>query len=314
MAALKGRGALGGHRGASTSDVVQEAEALVAGPVSQRRVSTVESRAPAQLGEAQPDDVTALDDPEQAVTSSIGRRPERAEASSLVDVPLALHGTTVRLDVARVPVYIERLRRPVVEEQLAGRHCSRDLGGRNRLAVNDLEILQALHRISLMPGSGLVRTQSVLLNRFVLLRGPTPRRQAARSCSRASARASAFLRKLPRTTLVCVYDSVKNASERVLATGETSWTVYASCPPCSVCEDVKAVRDVAEPGRRPKGDAVGPIDVLEPPIRLMLDLGAVPAPVQLRGDEQLLVALRDVASRRGSPLRPSGEPVASSAV
>jgi hypothetical protein len=90
-----------------------------------------------------------------------------------------------------------------------------------------------------------------------------------------------------------------------------------SCPPCSVCEDVNAVatlstslpllpefsgkveeqlrlrRDVAEPGRRPKGDAVGPLDVLEPRIRLMLDLGAVPARVLLRGEEQLLVQLRD---------------------
>src|ERR671911_1803633 len=189
------------HRGSSAS-------ASRAGPMSQRRVSTVESRAPAQLGEAQPDDLIALDDPEQVVTSSIGRRPERAEASILVDVPLALRGTTVRLDVARVPVHIERLRCPVVEEQLAGRHCSRDQGGRNRLAVNDLDILQALHRISLLPGSGLVRTQSVSLNRFVLLPGPTPGRQAAGSSSRASARASAFLRKMPRTTLVRVYDSV----------------------------------------------------------------------------------------------------------
>src|SRR5215218_3641991 len=119
------------------------------GPTGPRRVTTVESRAPAQLGEAQPNDLIALDDPEQVVTSSIGRRPERAEASILVDVPLALRGTTVRLDVARVPVYIERLRRPVVEEQLAGRHCSRDQGAHNRLAVNDLDVLQALHRISL---------------------------------------------------------------------------------------------------------------------------------------------------------------------
>jgi hypothetical protein len=179
--------------------------------VSQRRVSTVESRAPAQLGEAQPDDLIALDDPEQAVTSSIGRRPERAEASILVDVPLALRGTTVRLDVARVPVYIERLRRPVVEQQLAGGHCSRDQGSCNRLAVNDLDILQALHRISLLPGSGLVRTQSLSLNRFDLLPGPTPGRHAAGSSSRASARASAFVRKMPRTALVRVYDSVKDA-------------------------------------------------------------------------------------------------------
>src|SRR4051794_34073743 len=145
-----------------------------AGPVSQRRVSTVESRAPGQLGKAQPDDLIPLDDPEQAVTSSIGRRPERAEASVLVDVPLALRGTTVRVDIARVPVYIERLRRLVVEAQLAGRHCSRDQGGRNRLAVNDLDIRQALHRISLLPGSGPVRRQSVSLNRFVLLAAPTP--------------------------------------------------------------------------------------------------------------------------------------------
>src|ERR671911_2412973 len=135
------------HRGSS-------AAASRAGPVSQRRVSTVESRAPAQLGEAQPDDLIALDDPEQAVTSSIGRRPERAEASILVDVPLALRGTTVRLNVARVPAYLERLRRPVVEEQLAGRHCSRDQGGRNRLAVNDLDILQPVHRITLPARSG----------------------------------------------------------------------------------------------------------------------------------------------------------------
>jgi hypothetical protein len=95
--------------------------------------------------------------------------------------------------------------------------------------------------------------------------------------------------------------------------------VVDSCPPCSVCEDVNAVailstslpllpefsgkveeqlrlrRDVAEPGRRPKGDAVGPLDVLEPRIRLMLDLGAVPAPVLLRGDEEFQVQLRDVA-------------------
>src|SRR5918996_6034796 len=122
--------------------------------MSQRLVSTVESRAPAQLCEAQPDDLIALDDPAQLVASSIGRRPERAEASVPVDVPLALRGTTVRLDVARVPAHIERLRRPVVEEQLAGRHCSRDQGGRNRLAVNDLDVLQALHRITLLPGSG----------------------------------------------------------------------------------------------------------------------------------------------------------------
>src|SRR5919107_1079789 len=134
--------------------------------VSRRRVSTVESRAPARLGEAQPDDLIAVDDPEQVVTSSIDRRPERAEASILVDVPLALRGTTVRFDVARVPAYIERLRRPVVEEQLAGRHCSRHQGGRNRLAVNDLDILQALHRITLRPGSGLVRTRSVSLIAF----------------------------------------------------------------------------------------------------------------------------------------------------
>ena len=54
-----------------------------AGRVSRRRVATVESRAPAQLSEAQPDDLIGLDDPEQAVTSSIARRPERAEASIL---------------------------------------------------------------------------------------------------------------------------------------------------------------------------------------------------------------------------------------
>jgi hypothetical protein len=76
-----------------------------AGPVSQRLVSTVESRAPFELRDAQPDDLIALDDPAQAVASSIGRRPERAEASIFVDVPLALCGTTVRLDVARVPAY-----------------------------------------------------------------------------------------------------------------------------------------------------------------------------------------------------------------
>ena len=135
--------------------------------MSQRRVSTGESRAPARLGEAQPDDLIALEHPEQVVTRSIGRRPERAEAPILVDVPLALRATTVRLDVARVPVYIERLRRPVVEAQIAGRHCSRDQGGRNRLAVNDLDILQTLHTITVLPGSGLVRTPSVSLSRFV---------------------------------------------------------------------------------------------------------------------------------------------------
>jgi hypothetical protein len=64
-----------------------------------------------------------------------------SKASILVDVPLALRGTTVRLDVARVPAYFERLHRPVVEAQLAGRHRSRDHRGRNRLAVNDLDIL-----------------------------------------------------------------------------------------------------------------------------------------------------------------------------
>jgi hypothetical protein len=48
-------------------------------------------------------------------------------------------------------------------------------------------------------------------------------------------------------------------------------------------------------GRRPKRDAVGPLDVLEPRIRLMFDLGAVPAPVLLRGDERLPLQLRDVA-------------------
>ena len=57
------------------------------------------------------------------------------------------------------PVHIERLRRSVVEEQLAARHCSRDQRCRNRLAVNDLEILHAFHKVSLLPGSGLVRTQ-----------------------------------------------------------------------------------------------------------------------------------------------------------
>jgi hypothetical protein len=149
---------------------------------------------------------------------------------------------------------------------------------------------------------------------------------------------------MPRTTLVCVYDSVKDAPEGFSPPLKTSWTVYPSgtmsapqvaqgvvegevvdsCPPCSVC-DVNAVailstslpllpefsgkveeqlrlrRDVAEPGRRPKGDAVGPLDVLEPRIRLMLDLGAVPAPVLLRGDEQLLVQLRDVAQPTSTP-------------
>src|SRR3954453_22864458 len=115
--------------------------ALRAGPVSRRLVSTVESRAPAQLREAQPDDLIALDDPAQVVASSIGRWPERAEASIFVDVPLDLCGTTVRLDIARVPACLEPLRRPVVEEQLAGRHCSRDHRGRNRLAVNSLDAL-----------------------------------------------------------------------------------------------------------------------------------------------------------------------------
>ena len=67
--------------------------------------------------------------------------------------------------------------------------------------------------------------------------------------------------------------------------------VVYSCPPCSVCEDGNAVatlstslpllpqfpgkveeqlrlrRDVAEPARRPKGDAVGPLGVLKPRIR-----------------------------------------------
>jgi hypothetical protein len=52
-------------------------------------------------------------------------------------------------------------------------------------------------------------------------------------------------------------------------------------------EQLRLRRDVAEPDRRPKGDAVGPLDVLEPRIRLMLDLGAVPARLLLRGDEQL---------------------------
>src|SRR5678815_2424265 len=89
-----------------------------------------------------PTNSSPLDNPKQVVASSIGRGPERAEASILVDVPPALRGTTVRLDVARVPVCSERLRRPVVEEQLAGRHCSRDQGGGNRITVNDLDIVQ----------------------------------------------------------------------------------------------------------------------------------------------------------------------------
>jgi len=42
--------------------------------MSWRLVSTVESRAPAQLGEAEPDDLIARDDPAQVIASSIGRR------------------------------------------------------------------------------------------------------------------------------------------------------------------------------------------------------------------------------------------------
>jgi hypothetical protein len=55
------------------------------------------------------------------------------------------------------------------------------------------------------------------------------------------------------------------------------------------------IAGVSRKGRRPKRDAVGPLDVLEPRIRLMFDLGAVPAPVLLRGDERLPLQLRDVA-------------------
>src|SRR4051794_35241059 len=142
-----------------------------AGPVRLGRVSTVDSRALAQLSEAQPDDFTAVDDPAEAVTSSMHRRPERAEATILVEIPLALRGTTIRLDVARAPVHIECLCRPVVVDQLAGRHCSWDQGRRHRLAVNDLDIFQALHQINLLRRSGLVRTQSVSLNRVLLWPG-----------------------------------------------------------------------------------------------------------------------------------------------
>src|SRR3954470_1171072 len=119
-----------------------------AGPLSRRLVSTVESRASIQFFEAQPDDGLALDDPAQVVTGAICRRPERAETPIFVEVPLALCGTTVRLYIARLSAWIKRLRRAVVEAQPAGRHCSRDQRGRNRLAVNDLDIFQPLHRIT----------------------------------------------------------------------------------------------------------------------------------------------------------------------
>jgi hypothetical protein len=103
-----------------------------------------------------------------------------------------------------------------------------------------------------LPGSGLVRTRLVSLNRFALLAGPTPGR-----CPRR-------------------------------ARGTVEGEGVDSCPPCSICQEVNAVatlstrfpllpefsgkveeqlrlyRDVAKAGRRPKGDATGPLDVLEP--------------------------------------------------
>ena len=64
-------------------------------------------------------------------------------------------------------------------------------------------------------------------------------------------------------------------------------------------------RDVAEPRRSAEGDAVRPLQVLQARDRLVLDLGAMPAPVLVLGDHQLRGKLLDVAEAHLNPL-PSG--------
>jgi hypothetical protein len=74
------------------------------------------------------------------------------------------------------------------------------------------------------------------------------------------------------------------------------------------------IAGVSGKGRRPKRDAVGPLDVLEQRIRLMLHLGAVRAQYCFAEMSKLMVQLRDVAQpnldayRRRSIVHGASEP------
>src|SRR6185503_9824874 len=51
-------------------------------------VATVEPGASAELGETEPDDDAILDDPAEVIAGAVAGRPERTEATVVVDVPL----------------------------------------------------------------------------------------------------------------------------------------------------------------------------------------------------------------------------------
>jgi len=107
-------------------------------------VATVEPGASAELGETEPDDDAILDDPAEVVAGAVVGRPERTEATVVVDVPLAAGRTTV-FDVRAPAVRLENLGRMVGEHKLSRRHGPRDECRRDHVAVGHLDIIQPGH-------------------------------------------------------------------------------------------------------------------------------------------------------------------------
>jgi len=107
-------------------------------------VATVELGASAELGETEPDDDAILDDPAEVVAGAVAGRPERTEATVVVDVPLAAGRTTV-FDVRGPAVRLENLGRMVGEHKLSRRHGPRDECRRDHVAVGHLDIIQPGH-------------------------------------------------------------------------------------------------------------------------------------------------------------------------
>src|SRR4030095_6610947 len=104
-------------------------------------IPTIEARASVQLGEAQTDDVPGLHDPSQVVTRLIARRPERAEAALVIDMPAAARFAAV-LDVGGSTVRFKHLGGAVVVHEVPRGECQGDQLGSHRIVVCGMNLLQ----------------------------------------------------------------------------------------------------------------------------------------------------------------------------
>ena len=107
-------------------------------------VATVEPGASSELGETEADDHAILDDPAEVVAGAVAGRPERTEATVVIDVPFAAGRTTV-FDIRGPAGRLEDLGRMVSEHKLSRRQGPGDECWRDHVAVGHLDIIQPVH-------------------------------------------------------------------------------------------------------------------------------------------------------------------------